>query len=101
MQRQLNLVFAGEFEDPLLAGLYVEEVHALPGSSNLIIELIPTGDAPVAHERLLARLNAARPRLRSEIAQAINRKRTPWIEFRIAPTPPIVASRASGREVSE
>ncbi len=101
MQRQLNLVFAGEFEDPLLAGLYVEEVHALPGSSNLIVELTPTGDAPVAPERLLARLNAARPRIRSEIAQAINRKRTPWIEFRIAPALPPAPRGARDQEDSE
>ncbi|MCB9751122.1 MAG: hypothetical protein H6713_14185 [Myxococcales bacterium] len=86
MQRQLNLVFAGELEDPLLSGLYVVHVHAPAGGSTLVVELVTEDAQRVPLPRLLARLAAARPRLRAEIAQAISRKRTPWLEFRVAPS---------------
>lgn len=82
VHEQLDLVLA-ELDDPLLDGIGVAEVTLVPHSHALRVDVIaPTGaDIDVVR----ARLDAARGRLRSEIAAAIHRKRTPLLAFAVIP----------------
>lgn len=87
VERRLSLVFAGELEDPVLEGLVICSVSAVDGTSLLKVEVcLP--EQPDGAERdtalVLERLASATRWLRSEIAAAINRKRTPQIIFSLA-----------------
>lgn len=83
IQQRMNLVFAGDCDDPLLEGLYVQSVIAAD-RSNLIVEIVLAKNADhLRLQAILQRLNAMRGFLRSEIAAAIHRKRTPQLMFQI------------------
>lgn len=61
----------------------MHEVVPQPGGRSLIVQV--GGFDPLRVPELLRRLDAAKGRLREEIAAAINRKRTPHLLFMIAP----------------
>jgi ribosome-binding factor A len=68
VQRALNLSLSDQ-------EIYVEEVIPAPDCGHLLVSVsIPTADA-------LAALRQATPRLRSEVAAAITRKRAPELSF--------------------
>ncbi|MCX4247827.1 ribosome-binding factor A [Paraliomyxa miuraensis] len=78
VQRRLDLALC-ELDDPLLQGLWVQSVEQEPGGRALVVEVVTSDPAAVAPT--LARLDAARGWLRSEVAAAIHRKRTPYLQF--------------------
>jgi ribosome-binding factor A len=79
VQRALNLALAESGSDESLASLFVEEVSPAPDCGRLLVHvLVPTGYA-IAEAMATLRWNA--PRLRSEVAMAITRKRAPELAF--------------------
>jgi ribosome-binding factor A len=79
VQRALNLALAESRGDENLASLFVEEVSPAPDCGRLLVQvLVPTGQA-IAEAIGALRRNA--PRLRSEVAMAITRKRAPELMF--------------------
>ncbi|MEM9453483.1 MAG: ribosome-binding factor A [Myxococcota bacterium] len=82
VQRRLDLAL-GELDDPLLQGLWVRAVIPEPGGRSLLVEIVSSGASPV--HAILERLDVARGHLRHEIAAAIHRKRTPYLQFMVVP----------------
>jgi len=84
VQRTLDLIFSGETRDELLAALRVVSVASGAGASALLItvvaDLAPDHFDRPAIEAQLAQMSG---RLRSEVAAAITRKRTPLLVFRV------------------
>jgi ribosome-binding factor A len=84
VEERIGLVLAGEVDDPALQDLYVVEVVPEPGSGRLIVRLAsPPGLAQPDVAEVLPRLDALRPYLRGEVAEAIHRKRTPDLVFEV------------------
>ncbi|WP_267687264.1 ribosome-binding factor A [Nannocystis sp. SCPEA4] len=88
VEERLALVLTGEVDDPHVSALTLLGVEPEPGSGNLVVVLaLPIGAGGEEAELALRRLDALRPYLRSEIAGAIHRKRTPNLVFRVVPAP--------------
>ncbi len=75
------LAMAGECGDPALRQLSVDAVEPLGGASNLVVQVGVPADIGESVPELIGRLNAAAPRLRALVAQAICRKRVPSLTF--------------------
>jgi ribosome-binding factor A len=73
--------------DALVRNLMVMAIDPAPDGSRLCVTLCPTGALDVDVVELLAHLGELRGFLRREIAQALQRKRTPELAFVIAPPP--------------
>jgi ribosome-binding factor A len=72
--------------DGLVRDLIVMSVDPAPDGSRLMVTLCPsTGALDVDVAELLAHLGELRGFLRREIAQALQRKRTPELAFRVVP----------------
>ncbi|HEX5241810.1 MAG TPA: hypothetical protein VFW23_01010 [Tepidisphaeraceae bacterium] len=90
----LSLALAG-CGDALLRDLYVADVVPAPDAGRLLVSVYPmTAMAPREGQpnaatsaeqmsQILARLDAAAPMLRREVASAITRKRAPELLFRV------------------
>ena len=79
VQRALNLALAESSSDESLASLFVEEVSPAPDCGRLLVHvLVPTGYAVA---EAIGALRRDAPRLRSEVAMAITRKRAPELIF--------------------
>ena len=83
VQQQLELALGGDFDDPALTLLWVVDVQPEPGGAALLVTVVAPDDAEL--EPIRASLDAARGRLRSEVAAAITRKRTPHLRFAVIP----------------
>lgn len=83
VHERLDLVFAGELDDPTLDGLWVVDVQPEPGGAALLVTVAAPDHAEL--EPIRASLDAVRGRLRSEVAAAITRKRTPHLRFAVIP----------------
>jgi ribosome-binding factor A len=83
VHQRVDLVLAGEFDDPNLDGLWVIEVQPEPGGAALLVTVAAPDEAEL--ESVRSSLEAVRGRLRSEIAAAITRKRTPHLRFAVIP----------------
>jgi ribosome-binding factor A len=59
--------------------LFVEEVSPAPDSGHLLVHVVIPVDRPVSEA--LSALRRDAPRLRSEVAMAITRKRAPELSF--------------------
>jgi len=81
---QMGLADCG---DPLLQALVVERVAPGPRGTRgvLRVEVSGAGVTGEAAALLPARLAAVGPRLRSEVARAVHRKRTPNLVFAVVP----------------
>ena len=80
----IDLVLAGEFGDQLLHNLRVVRVTPCPDISRLLVTIhsdVPPDTA--TPDEILGRLEKVTGRLRSEVANAITRKRTPQLVFQI------------------
>jgi|GEM_PF-799095 len=88
VQRRLDLALGGALDDPVLSGLWVHRVVPEPGGRALIVEVVV--DDPARADAVRQRLVAATGRLRSEVAAAIHRKRTPQLHFVVLPTSGLV-----------
>lgn len=79
VQHAVSASLASDFDDPVLLGLYVEEVTPAPDASRVLIlvRVDEEHDPAVAKERL----ESIHSWLRQEVAHSINRKRTPELSF--------------------
>ena len=82
VQRRIDLVL-GELDDECFAGLWVLEVNPEPGSSALLVTLVAPDERDVM--ALNAKLDEVKGLLRSEVAAAIHRKRTPHLRLAVIP----------------
>ena len=80
-REQLALVFAGDLRDPALTGVTVGGVRSRGATLAVDVWLPP--DHGTAPGLVLERLQAAQGLLRSAVARAIHRKRTPRLTFRV------------------
>lgn len=79
VQRVLNLALADRNAGDGIAGLFVEEASPAPDCGRLLVHvLLPVG-CPVADA--ICALRRDTPRIRSEVAMAITRKRAPELIF--------------------
>lgn len=81
--RTLSSTF-NELADPVLRELSIESVGPAPDASRLLVRVyfqLPRTDIDVAN--VTAKLRAVRGFMRAEIAMAINRKRTPELDFEL------------------
>jgi ribosome-binding factor A len=78
VQRALNLALADRHTDGL-NGLFVENVSPVPDCGHLLVQVIIPADRSV--NEALSALPRDAPRLRSEVAMAITRKRAPELSF--------------------
>ena len=82
VQKTLDLVFSGETRDELLGDLRIVSVTSSEDSSALLVTVV--ADVPpdcFDRTQIEARLAKLSGRLRSEVAGAITRKRTPLLIF--------------------
>ena len=79
VQRALNLALADRSADDAMNDLFVEEVSPAPDCGHLLVHVVIPVDRPVADA--LSALRRDAPRLRSEVAMAITRKRAPELSF--------------------
>ena len=81
----LSLVM-GDCDDPIVQSLSVVNVMPAPDSSRLLV-VLEADDAPQAMDRdqVLVRVNLQLPRLRSEVARWIHRKRVPNLIVQVVP----------------
>jgi ribosome-binding factor A len=79
VQRALNLALADRRADDGLNDLFVEDVSPAPDCGHLLVHVIIPADRSM-NEALNA-LRRDAPRLRSEVAMAITRKRAPELSF--------------------
>ena len=75
VQRALNLALADRHTDDGLNDLFVEDVSPAPDCGHLLVHVVIPVDRPVT--AALSALRRDAPRLRSEVAMAITRKRAP------------------------
>lgn len=78
MQRALNLALASHHAGGL-DDLFIEEVVPAPDCSRLLVYVLAPADRPIA--AVISELGREAPRLRSEVATAITRKRAPELCF--------------------
>ncbi|MEJ7729835.1 MAG: ribosome-binding factor A [Polyangiaceae bacterium] len=71
----------GSLDDDLLNAAWVAGVEPEPDASRLVVFIEVDGDTP--SERVFARLERVAGWVRGEVAQAITRKRTPALAFRV------------------
>jgi ribosome-binding factor A len=78
VQRALHLALADQHDDDL-NDLFIEDVSPAPDSGHLLVSVVIPADRHVGD--VLAALRRQAPRLRSEVAAAITRKRAPELSF--------------------
>ena len=79
VQRALNLALSDCGLGDGISGLFVEEVSPAPDCGRLLVHVLIPGDHHVADA--MSALRRTGPRLRSEVAMAITRKRAPELSF--------------------
>ncbi|MFL5243981.1 MAG: ribosome-binding factor A [Gemmataceae bacterium] len=78
----LNLVLQGECGDEVLRDLLVTSVVPAPDSTRLLVSVTPTpGSYSVELGAVMEHLRRAYGKLRSEVATAIHRRKTPELLF--------------------
>jgi len=96
----LDQVLSGEIGDDLLRGLRVSSVMPAPDSTRLLVTLYADCDAGDFNRNdIEQRLAARQGQLRSEIAAAITRKKTPILIFNLLG--PNCASNICSKEVDQ
>ena len=79
VQRALNLALADRNADDGMNDLFVEDVSPAPDCGHLLVHVVIPVDRPITEA--LSALRRDAPRLRSEVAMAITRKRAPELSF--------------------
>jgi ribosome-binding factor A len=82
-ERTLSAVLAGECDDDLLRDLIVLSVVPAPNAGRLLVTLALPESAGVSVEEALQRLLGAAGHLRSEVAAAVSRRKTPELAFNV------------------
>ena len=75
----MNLALADRRADDGVSDLFVEDVSPAPDCGHLLVHVIIPSDRSV--NEALSALRQDAPRLRSEVAMAITRKRAPELSF--------------------
>ena len=84
----VSLALADANLDERLEGSWVVSVDPGPGPERLLVSIaLPRGSSGTKAESALQALVEKRPWLRSELAQAIHRKRVPDLAFRVVMDP--------------
>ena len=84
VQRTLDQLLSGELDDDRLRDLYVSQVTPAPDANRLLVTVSPLGFAKdFRPDEILLRLAASTGKMRTELARAINRKKTPDLMFRV------------------
>jgi ribosome-binding factor A len=86
--RQVQHALSIALEGDVLRDLTVQSVVPAPDSSRLLVTFVYQGVAAASSQDVLAAIEAQRPRLRSAVASAIHRKKTPDLTYLV-----ILASR--------
>jgi len=96
----LNYVLSGELDDDVLRNLYVESVRPAPDASRLLVSVAPLDAADANRaDQILQKLLIHTPRIRSEVAQSIHRRKTPELSFVVVrPEEPAIRPRADEEE---
>jgi ribosome-binding factor A len=79
VQRALNFALAGCTVGDGIDSIFVEEVSPAPDCGRLLVHVTIPGGLPIAD--VMIALGRETPRLRSEVASAITRKRSPELCF--------------------
>ena len=79
VERALNLALAETNSSDEIAGIVVDQVSPAPDCGRLLVHVLIPADRPVADA--IDALCRETPRLRSEVASAITRKRAPELVF--------------------
>ena len=79
VQRALNLALANRHAGDDTGGLFIEDVSPAPDCGRLLVHVLIPAGSPV--NEALSALRRDAPRLRSEVAMAITRKRAPELSF--------------------
>jgi ribosome-binding factor A len=79
VQRALNVALADRGVGDGFDGLFVEEVSPAPDCGRLLVHVLVPGSLSVGD--VMVALSRESPRLRSEVASAITRKRAPELCF--------------------
>ena len=79
VQRALNLALADGNAGDGIEGLFIEDVSPAPDCGRLLVHVLIADGRPVADA--IGALRRDTPRLRSEVAMAITRKRAPELSF--------------------
>jgi ribosome-binding factor A len=96
----LDQILSGEVGDDVLRGLRVADVLPAPDTSRLLVTLLVNCDPDEFDRSLLeARLEHFKGRLRSEVASAITRRKTPMLVFEIVG--PHSAGDVAGKEANQ
>ena len=82
MRDTLNYVLTGELDDDVLRNVYVDEVRPAPDASRLLVSVAPMDAADMGRaELILQKLHIFAPRIRSEVARSIYRRKTPELSY--------------------
>lgn len=81
IQRTLDLTLAGDCEDEVLQNMTVRSVEPAAGNRLEVVFDVHSPGSELPKEEVLARLEAARPLLLSEIARAVERRGIPELSF--------------------
>jgi ribosome-binding factor A len=79
VQRAMNFALADRKLGDGIDGLFVEDVSPAPDCGRLLVRILVPGSVPV--NDVMIALGRETPRLRSEVAAAITRKRAPELCF--------------------
>ena len=79
VQRALNLALADGPEAAAIGELFVDDVTPAPDCGHLLVHVVVPPECPIAEALRVLRLDT--PRLRSQVAMAITRKRAPELSF--------------------
>jgi ribosome-binding factor A len=79
----LSLLLSGEFADPVLHNLLIEDVTSNEDSSTLLISFSYEGArSSVEEQMVMDKLKRVQGTLRAAIARSVNRKRVPALRFK-------------------
>ena len=86
VQQTLSLVLSGEFTDEILQSLFVESIVPAPNASQLLVTVSADDGSEYSVESglILQKLEHVAGQLRSEVAAAITRRKTPRLMFQVA-----------------
>ncbi|RUL89144.1 ribosome-binding factor A [Tautonia sociabilis] len=89
VQRTVEQVILGDLDDDVLRNLCVLSVEPAPDDSRLLVTVGPFApNVPVDPLKVMEHLGAASGHIRSEVAAAITRRKTPTLIYQVAPPGP-------------
>ncbi|WP_145277220.1 ribosome-binding factor A [Tautonia plasticadhaerens] len=93
VQRTVEQVILGDLDDDVLRNLCVLAVEPAPDESRLLVTVGPfASNVEIDPLQVMQHLGAASAHIRTEVAAAITRRKTPTLVYQVArPGPPPVA----------